>query len=491
MNRLPYPKVHLHLGGEKIASGSGGIYQHINASTGEIDAQIPLAGKEDVNRAVEASSVAFDIWRRWKPTERRDVLLRLANLLERNAERMGQYTTMDNSIPVSTTAVQGFLAKNWIAYYAGFADKIEGSVTSSYMSDTDFGYTHLEPYGVVGLIVTWNGPVPNLCMKAGAALAAGNTIVIKTPEVAPFSMEVFMECVREAGIPDGVITSFPGGPEAGEALVAHPKVRKISFTGGPVGARKVLETCARYIKPAVLELGGKSANIVFDDANLDFAAQHAALFGSVIISGQGCCLPTRLLVQDTIYDEMIERLAAVVRSVKIGDPWDPKTTMGPVLSEVGLQRTLGYIERAQANGEGRLIAGGHRVGGELARGFYLEPTIFADVDNGSPLGCEEIFGPVLTVMKFSTEEEAIRMANDTPYGLAAYIQSGNLQRVHRMAAELNAGGIYVNGGSFIDPSSPFGGMGLSGFGREGGRVGLDEFLQHKAVRIGSGAIVFG
>lgn len=491
MTQLARPKVHLHLGGEMLEHGSGGIHRHINAATGEVDAEIPLAGISDVKRAVEAAHQAFDKWRRWKPADRRDVLLRLATLLEEHAPQLSTYTTMDNSIPISTTAVQGILSKNWIAYYAGFADKIEGSVISSYMSDSDFSYTVLEPYGVVGLIVTWNGPVPNLCMKAGAALAAGNTIVIKTPEVAPFSMEVFMECARLAGIPDGVITSFPGGPEAGEALVAHPKVRKISFTGGPVGARKVLETCARYIKPAVLELGGKSANIVFDDADLDFAAQHAALFGSTIISGQGCCLPTRLLVQDSIYDEMIERMTTIVRNFKVGDPWEADTVMGPVLTEASLLRILGEVERAKNASEGRLVTGGNRIGGDLAKGFYMEPTIFADVDNTSALGRDEIFGPVLVVMKFSTEDEAIEMANDTPYGLAAYVQSNNLQRVHRVSAELNAGGVYVNGGSFIDPASPFGGMGLSGFGREGGRVGLDEFLQHKVVRIGSGAIAFG
>jgi len=491
MQQRQYPTVHLHVGAKRLTAGSGGTHAHICPATGAVTGEIPLAGTAEVEAAVEAAHAAYDSWRRWRPAERRDVLLKLATLLGEKAEKLGEYTTMDNGIPVSVTSQHGPIAKSWIAYYAGLSDKIEGQVTASPIDGGDFGYTAMDPYGVVGLIVTWNGPVANLCMKAGAALAAGNTIVVKSPEVTPYSLEIFMECVREAGIPAGVVNLFPGGPEAGAALVAHPKVKKISFTGGPAGARKVLAACAEQIKPAVVELGGKSANIIFADADLDFAAQHAALFSAAIISGQGCAFPTRCLVEESVYEDVIQRIVAILGAIKIGDPWDPTTVMGPVLTEASMNRILDIVAKADADGDGKLILGGKRVGGEHANGFYIEPTVFRDVDNASPLAQEEIFGPVLAIMKFSDEDEAIRLANDTRYGLAAYIQSNNLRRVHRVAAQLAAGGIYVNGGSFIDPASPFGGLGLSGFGREGGRYGLEEFLQPKAIRIGTGQIVFG
>jgi len=479
------PNVHLHIGSKRLSHGSGGTYEHINPSTGDVDARVPHAGPAEVDAAVEAANTAFQTWRRWRPTARRDVLIRLANLIGERAKTIGDYATMDSGLPVSITGFHGPFAQSWIAYYAGLADKIDGEVTSSYAWDSDFAYTHREPIGVIGMFPTWNGPASNLCMKAGAALAAGNTIVAKQSEYSPFSLEVLMDLIREAGIPDGVVNVIHGGPAAGEALVAHPKVRKVSFTGGPTGARKILATCAQHIKPAVLELGGKSANIVFADANLDAAAQYAALFSVGLISGQGCAFPTRLLVQDTVYEEMIERVVAAARSFKIGDPWDPTTVIGPVISEASVHRILGVVERAKTSGAGKLVLGGKRVGGQFANGFYVEPTIFRDLQNESELAQKEIFGPVLGIMKFSSDEEAVRLANATEYGLAAYIQSKDLERVHRVASQLNAGGVYVNGAKAVVPNTPFGGLGISGFGREGGRAGIDEFLQPKTVQIGS------
>lgn len=485
MSRTEIPQVHLHIGAERLTSGSGGLYDHVNPATGAVDAQVPHGGAAEVNAAVEAAQSAFETWRRWHPTARRDVLIRLGNLIEEKADLIARYATMDSGLPMSVTPFHAPFAKMWIAYYAGLADKIEGEVTSSYLWDSDFSYTHKEPYGVVGLFHTWNGPLSNLCMKAAPALAAGNTFVCKPSEYAPFSLEIFMDCVREAGIPDGVCNIVHGGPAVGQALVAHPKVKKISFTGGPIGARKILATCAELIKPAVLELGGKSANLVFADGDLDNAANYAAMFAVGLISGQGCAFPTRLIVEDSVYEEVIERVVAIASSFKIGDPWEADTIVGPVISEASMQRTLSIIERAQKNGEGKLILGGKRVGGAFANGFYVEPTIFRDVDNDSPLAQEEIFGPVLAIMKFSTEEEATALANTTSHGLAAYIQSKDLERVHRVAALLNAGSVFVNGGKVALPNSPFGGSGVSGFGREGGRAGLDEFLQPKTVQIGS------
>lgn len=485
MTLIDRPTVHLHIGGKRLARGSGGVYRHINPATGEVDALVPHAGQAEVDAAAEAAYEAFLTWRRWRPAARRDVLMRLADLIEQHASEFAQLATMDSGLPISITNFHAPFAKMWVAYYAGLADKIDGEVTSSPMFDSDFAYTHREPYGVVGLFPTWNGPMSNLCMKAGPALAAGNTIVAKPSEQAPFSLELFMQLVREAGIPDGVINIVHGGPEAGQAVVAHPRVKKISFTGGPVGARRVLATCAEHIKPAVLELGGKSANLVFADGDLDAAAQYAALFSVGLISGQGCAFPTRLLVEASVYEEMIERVVAVAKGFKIGDPWDPDTVVGPVVSEASLQRILTTIAQAEERGDGRLILGGKRVGDQFARGFFMQPTVFRDVKNDCPLAQEEVFGPVLAIMKFDTEEEAIELANTTQHGLAAYIQSKDLERVHRVAARLNAGAVYVNGGKAVLPNTPFGGSGLSGFGREGGREGLNEFLLTKTVQIGS------
>ncbi len=485
MSRPAIPQVHLHIGAERLTSGSGGLYDHVNPATGKVDAQVPHAGPAEVDAAVEAAATAFETWRRWNPMARRDVLFKFANLIEDNAEIIGHYATLDSGLPATVTPFHGPFAKMWMSYYAGLADKIEGEVTSSYLYDSDFAYTHKEPYGVVGLFHTWNGPLSNLVMKAAPALAAGNTFVCKPSEFAPFSLEIFMDLARKAGIPDGVCNIVHGGPAVGQALVQHPKVKKISFTGGPVGARKILAACAELIKPVVLELGGKSANLVFADGDLDAAAQYAALFSVGLISGQGCAFPTRLMVEESVYEEVIEKVLAIAGSFKIGDPWDADTVVGPVISEASLERTLGIIERAQSQGEGKLILGGKRVGGEFEGGFYIEPTIFRDVDNRSSLAQDEVFGPVLAIMKFSTEEEAIAMANDSQYGLAAYIQSKDLERVHRVAAQLNAGAVYVNGGKAVLPTTPFGGMGISGFGREGGKLGLEEFLQPKTVQIGS------
>jgi aldehyde dehydrogenase (NAD+) len=485
MTRPAIPQVHLHIGSQRLTTGSGGVYDHVNPATGEVDAQVPHGGAAEVDAAVEAADAGFQDWRRWNPAARRDVLMKFANLMEEKAEIIGHYATMDSGLPSTVTPFHGPFAKTWMAYYAGLADKIEGEVTSSYMNDSDFAYTHKEPYGVVGLFHTWNGPFSNLVMKAAPALAAGNTFVCKPSEFAPFSLELFMDLAREAGIPDGVCNIVHGGPAVGQALVQHPKVKKVSFTGGPVGARKILATCAELIKPAVLELGGKSANLVFADGDLDAAAQYAALFSVGLISGQGCAFPTRLLVEESVYEEVIEKVLAVAGSFKVGDPWENDTVVGPLISEASLERTLGIIERTKANGDGKLILGGQRVGGQFAKGFYVEPTIFRDVDNKSTLAQEEVFGPVLAIMKFSTEEEAIEMANDSQYGLAAYIQSKDLERVHRVATQLNAGSVYVNGGKAVVPTMPFGGLGISGFGREGGRQGLEEFLQSKSVGIGS------
>jgi aldehyde dehydrogenase (NAD+) len=477
------PAVHLHIAGERFASGSGGIHDHIDPSTGQVDAKIPLAGPGEVDRAAKVADAAFRDWRRTPPEERRRLLLRLADLIDANAEEFGRRGTMDNGTPAAVVGGMTTSAAEWTRYYAGWTDKIAGELSSGFGSGVgELNYTLLEPYGVVGIIITWNGPLISLAMKIPAALAAGCTVVCKPSELTPFSAELFMDLIEKAGFPTGVCSILPGDPSAGEALVLHPKVRKLSFTGGPATASKILHACADTMKPATLELGGKSANIVFDDADLDAACGLGAMMSVGILSGQGCAFPTRMLVQRPVYEDTIARVAMVAKGIPVGDPWDPSVMAGPVINEAALERILGMIERAKRDGA-RLITGGSRIGGELAGGYFIEPTVFADVDPDSELAQNEVFGPVLAMTAFDSDEEAISIANHTRYGLSGYIQTQNLSRGLRVAEELVTGEVLINGAANLRVQRPFGGIGISGMGKEGGRLGVEEFLRVKSVGI--------
>jgi aldehyde dehydrogenase (NAD+) len=475
--------VHLHIAGERLGTGSGGIHDHIDPSTGEVDAPIPLAGAAEIEQAVAGADLAFESWRRTSPGERRRLLMRFADLMEEHSAEFGIRGTMDNGTPAAVVVGMAGSAVEWTRYYAGWADKVAGELSTSPAGVGELSYTLLQPYGVIGIIITWNGPLISLAMKIPAAVAAGNTVVVKPSELTPFSGELFMDLIEAAGIPPGVVNIVPGDPSAGAALVAHPLVRKVTFTGGPATARKILASCAEQMKPAVLELGGKSANIVFDDADLDVACGHGTFMSVGVLSGQGCAFPTRMLVQESVYEEVIERVAGVAKSIKVGDPWDPATMAGPVVNVDALERILGMIERAKLGG-GRLVAGGSRLEGDLAKGYYIEPTVFADVDPDSELAQGEVFGPVLAITPFSSEEDAIRIANNSRYGLSGYVQTSDLKRALRVAEELVTGEVLVNGAANLRVQRPFGGLGLSGFGKEGGRLGLEEFLRVKSVGIG-------
>lgn len=474
--------VHLRFGSERLSSGSGGVYGHIDPTNGRVDAEIPLAGEAEVNEAVETAHAAFETWRHTKPGERLRMLMKLGDLMEERTADFMRLGALDNGTPLPIVA--GLVAKSveWTRYYAGWADKITSDVTGSFGVDGEFSYTLGQPYGVIGVIITWNGPLISLAMKIPAALAAGNTVVVKPSELTPFTAELFADLVAEAGIPDGVVNILPGTAEAGAALVAHPLVKKISFTGGPDTARKILHSCADLMKPSVLELGGKSANIVFDDANLDIACSTGTMMSVGTLSGQGCAFPTRMLIQETIYEEMIARVKAFTEYITVGDPFSEGIFAGPVVNEAALERILGMIERAKADGA-RLITGGNRIGGNLADGYFIEPTVFADVDPQSELAQQEVFGPVLAITPFATEEEAIAIANDTRYGLSGYVHTNDLKRAHRVAEELVTGEVLINGALNLGVNRPFGGIGISGLGKEGGRQGLEEFLRLKNVAI--------
>lgn len=484
------PAVHLHLGHEQRTSGSGGTHPHLHPVTQAVQANIPLAGASEVEEAVAKAESARDAWRCTRPEARRDILNRLADLLEAHKGELAQMAALDGGTTLMVGERGVETAIGWTRYYAGWCDKLTGDLLSSFDSRGEFSYSVPEPIGIIGIIITWNGPLISLAMKVCAALAAGNCVICKPAEITPFAPELFAQLCKQAGIPDGVLSILPGTAEAGEAIVRHKKIRKISFTGGPITARKILSVCAEEIKPSVMELGGKSASLVFPDCDIQAAAERAVFWTVGCLSGQGCALPTRQLVHADIYDDFVARLKAIIGQFKVGDPSDPSVMVGPVINRAAVDRITGMFDRAKADGAATFLLGGNRAGGALSSGNFIEPTLIVDADPDHEISQVEIFGPAVVVIKFHDEDEAVAIANNSEYGLAAYIQSNDLQRVHRLSERLHAGGVYVNGGFQINPHTPFGGVGISGFGKEGGKAGIEEFLHYKTVTIGVGAPIF-
>jgi aldehyde dehydrogenase (NAD+) len=475
------PRRALLIGDRFVESASGGTHTHIYAATGKPTGKVPLAGAAEVDAAVAAARRAAPLWATMPRDERRDCLIRLAHLLQANAGELTRLSVIDNGIAVRTQQYGAHVAADSFLYNAGWTDKIGGEVIATWPAPA-LDYTLDEPFGVVAVIIPWNGPVYALGMVLGPALAAGNAIVVKPPELAPYAAIRFGELCLEAGLPAGTVNIVPGGPEAGAALTSHPGIDKISFTGSGATARHILASAAKRMTPVQLELGGKSASIIFDDADLD-AFTPLGLAGIVNNVGQGCINPTRLLVQAGIYDRVLERLKGAADALVIGDPVDPATVIGPVVDDRAVTRIMGMIDRARATGA-RLVTGGERIGGDMAGGYYIAPTVFADVAHDAELSQHEVFGPVLAVTKFETEEEAIALANGTEFGLAGYVWTQDLKRAHRTAGRLVAGNIWVNGFAGIPTSVPFGGVGQSGVGRLGGVHGIREFLRPKNIWIG-------
>jgi aldehyde dehydrogenase (NAD+) len=472
------PEPGLLIGDQRVSDTSGGRFQHVYAATGKPTAEVPLAGAAEIDQAVRAARAALPVWRAMTADARRDAMLRFAELLREHAAELGMVSIVDNSAPSMTAMPGPYVAADMFSYNAGWADKIGGDVIETWPVPA-LDYAKDEPYGVIGVIIPWNGPVYSTGMTVAPALAAGNCVVIKPPEQAPFAVLRLGDLFLEAGFPPGVVNVVTAGPEGGEALVRHDGVDKIHFTGSGATARRILSAALETLKPVGLELGGKSANIVFADANLEEAAGQA-ISGIVNLSGQGCINGTRVLVERPAYEQLVELASTFLSGVVVGDPTDESTLFGPVINEAACRRILGVIEQAKARGA-RLVTGGERIGGDLADGYYVAPTVFADVDNSSSLAQDEIFGPVLAMMPFDTEAEAVALANDSPYGLAAYIQTNDLRRAHRVSAALDVGNIWVNGFMGIPVSAPFGGVKQSGFGRLGGITGIREFTRTKNV----------
>ncbi|MET4002045.1 aldehyde dehydrogenase (NAD+) [Arthrobacter sp. UYCu511] len=478
------PEVTLRIGSTTRSTGAG-TYHHINPATGVPDAVVPLAGAADVDEAVRSAHEAFAVWKATPAGTRARALLTLARLVEEHTAEFAALATADNGTPQATAAAMVGAAAEWIRYYGGWADKLPlGRVTSVAGAGGSFGHTLRQPYGVIGVVITWNAPLMSLAMKVPAALAAGNTVVVKPSELTPFSAMLFADLVREAGIPDGVFNVLTGGAEAGAALVSHHLVKKVTFTGGPDTARKITAACAQTFKPVVLELGGKSANLVFADADLDAAALHAAFMAFGIMTGQACALPTRLLVQDSIHDEFVAKVAAIAGSFKVGSPLELDTICGPVINQGAIDRIEAMVAQARNDGA-RILTGGTRLGGELADGYYYPPTVVADVDRDSELARQEVFGPVLAVMRFSDEADAVALANSTDYGLSGYVWTSDAKCAMRVVEQLETGEVVVNGAPNAVAERPFGGIGHSGTGNEGGLEGLEEFFWTKSVAYGT------
>jgi acyl-CoA reductase-like NAD-dependent aldehyde dehydrogenase len=459
-------------------------FDDLNPSTGQLLAKVSNGSIADVDRAVRAARAALEgAWGDASGAARGALLNKLANLVERDAAELARLESLDIGKPAAQPAMLD--VPNTIAtfrHFAGWADKINGETipTAGYMGMAPtHSYTVREPVGVIAAIVPWNTPLMISAWKLGPALAAGNTVVVKPAEDAPLSILHLGKLIQEAGFPAGTVNIVPGlGGTTGEALVTHPDVDKISFTGSPDVGRHISKVAADSFKRVTLELGGKSPHIVMEDANVEAAINGIAM-GLLFNSGQVCAAGTRVLVHRSLYDNVLETLAGAFSAQVLGDPFAESTTMGALVNAKQQQRVLDYIERGKAEG-GRVIVGGGRPEGD---GFYVEPTIFTELDNQSTLAREEIFGPVGVVVPFDTAEEAIALANDTQYGLAATIWTTNVSAAHTVAAKVRAGAVWVNGWAAIDPALPWGGMKNSGIGRELGWAGILANTEEKVVTI--------
>lgn len=449
--------------------------------TGRVNAIVEMAGAAEVDRAVAAAKHAQRAWMSHPPDRRRDMLVDLADLIGEHHAEFAWINTHDYGVPTSLAGTS-VLTERFFRFYAGYVDKADGTSTPV-TGGFDLNLVEHEPYGVVGVIAPWNGALVVIGLAVAPALAAGNAVILKPSELAPLAALRFGELCLQAGLPAGLVSVLPAGAEGGEALVRHPGVGKIHFTGGTATARRVLTAAAENITPVVAELGGTAAGIIFDDADLDAAASLSAHQGPIMQAGQSCACCSRILVQDNVYDAFMEKFLAAVARAPIGDPLRSDVLFGPVINQAAADRILKTIERAVTQGFGELVLGGNRISGELAAGFYVEPTVFADVDNSSPLAQQETFGPVVSVMRFRDDAQAVDLANDTRYGLNAFVHTTNLQRAHTVSRLLQAGSVWVNTRSDIQPQSPYGGYKHSGIGRSGGVEGLREFRQTKNIRI--------
>ncbi len=465
--------------GQFIAPSGGDYFESYDPATAAPIGHFARGNADDVDQAVRSAERAFEQWRSLLPYQRGQRLHRLAELLRANVERLARLETLDCGHPLTRTRRDIETSARFFEFYAGLADKVYGDVIPA--TNANLVYTLREPYGVTGQIIPWNAPINQLSRGAAPSLAAGNVVIAKPAEQTPVTALELARLACEAGLPPGafnVVTGF--GDEAGQALVDHPRVRKITFTGSVETGRIILARAARRIIPVTAELGGKSPFIVFADANLDAAAE-AAVPALIMLSGQTCSAATRILVERSALGAFVEKVVARIRaSVSVG-PGMEDCTIGPLISEEQLERVIRYVEDGRREGA-RVVLGGKRMtGGNLGRGFFFEPTIFTDVDNGMRIAREEIFGPVGSVIAFDTPADALSIANDSDYGLVAGIWTSDFARAHRLATRLECGQIYINNFRDVNLEAPFGGYKSSGIGRERGVEAMHYYTQLKTI----------
>jgi aldehyde dehydrogenase (NAD+) len=471
----------LLIGGKWVDSVSGKTFPTTNPATGETICQVAEGDKADIELAVKAARKAFESgpWPKMNASERGRLMNRLADLIEKNIDELAALESLDNGKPLRDAKAADLpLTIKCYRYYAGWADKIHGKTIP--VEGNFFCYTRHEPVGVVGQIIPWNFPLLMQAWKWGPALASGNTVVLKPAEQTPLTALRVAQLAQEAGYPDGVINVVPGyGPTAGAALSGHKDVDKVAFTGEYLTGQIVMEAAAKSnLKRVSLELGGKSPNIIFADADVD-AAIEGAYFGLFFNQGQCCCAGSRLFVEEKVYDKVTEQLVKRAKAQKVGDPFDQSTTQGPQVSQEQCDRVLRYIDAGKKEGA-KMLTGGKRLG---EKGYFIEPTVFADVKDDMSIAKDEIFGPVMNVLKFKDLDEVIKRGNQTFYGLAAGVWTRDITKAHRIANGLRAGTVWINCYDVFDAAAPFGGFKMSGIGRELGEYALEHYSEVKTVYV--------
>ncbi|HKS80191.1 MAG TPA: aldehyde dehydrogenase family protein [Candidatus Acidoferrales bacterium] len=470
------------INGKWVEAASGKTFPTYDPSTGEVLSNIAEGAREDINRAVTAARAAFETgpWSRMSPSERGRLIWKLGDLIEKNTEEFAQLESLDNGKPLKVARVADVpLAADHFRYYAGWATKIEGNTIPLGLAPQGkfLAYTLREPVGVVGQIIPWNFPLLMAAWKLGPALAAGCCVVLKPAEQTPLSALRLGELIQEAGFPDGVVNIVPGyGETAGAALAAHPDVDKVAFTGSTEVGKLILHAAAGNLKKVSLELGGKSPNIVFDDADVDKAISGAA--SAIFFNhGQCCCAGSRLFIEKDIFDKVVDGVSRHAESIRVRPGFDPECDMGPLVSEEQMNRVCGYLDSGKQEGA-RAVAGGARLGN---KGYFVKPTVLINTNENMKVVQEEIFGPVVTAMPFSDASDVIPKSNDTIYGLAAGIWTKDIKKAHALAAKLRAGTVWINCYNIFDAALPFGGYKQSGWGREMGHEVLENYTEVKSV----------
>jgi aldehyde dehydrogenase (NAD+) len=474
----------MYIGGQWCDPASGEWFESHNPFSGKVWARMPRGNAEDAARAVAAAQDAFTggPWPAMNATQRGALLRRLGDLIAENAQALAEVEVQDNGKLIAEMGAQLRYIPQWYYYFGGLADKIEGAVIPTDKPET-FNFTRHEPLGVVTAITPWNSPLLLTAWKLAPALAAGNTVVLKPSEFTSASILEFVKLVAQAGFPPGVVNVVTGfGKEVGEPLVTHPQVAKVAFTGGEMSGQRVYQAAAAGLKKVSLELGGKSPNIVFGDANLDNAVK-GVVSGIFAATGQTCIAGSRLLVQESIHNEFVDRLVDFAKTARMGNPMSLETQVGPVTTMPQYEKILGYLDVAKGEGATRVLGGEKAARPECGDGWFVEPTIFTGVDNRMRIAQEEVFGPVLSVIPFRDEEDAVRIGNDVVYGLAAGVWTQSIRRAITMSERLQAGTVWVNTYRAVSFASPFGGYKRSGLGRENGQDAIHEYLQTKSVWI--------